>query len=141
MAADSFTAESPRKPILSYGNCFRSSGRSGRKTRFGYCNFNQVISLQKVGPITLLASSALLIYVIKLTFGLARVKQTGSFSGGSVVQNPPANAEDTGLIPGSGRCLGEGNCNTLKYSCLGNPIDRGAWRTIGHRVAKESDTT
>ena len=84
MAADSFTAESPGKPVLSYGNCFHSSGRSGRKTRFGYCNFNQVISLQKVGPITLLASSALLICVIKLTFGLARVKQTGGFSGGSV---------------------------------------------------------
>ena len=83
--------------------------------------------------------SAILICVIKLTFGLARVKQTGGFSGGSGVQNPPANAEDMVLIPGSGRCLGEGN--TLKYSCLGIPMDRGAWWTIVHRVAKESDTT
>ena len=48
------------------------------------------------------------------------------FSGGSVVKNPPANSEDMGLIPGSGRSLGEGNGNPLQYSCLGNPMDRGA---------------
>ena len=50
------------------------------------------------------------------------------FFGGSVVKNPPANAGDTrdvGLIPGWGRSLGEGNGNPLKYSCLGNPMDRG----------------
>ena len=35
---------------------------------------------------------------------------------------------------------GEGNGNPLQYSCLGNPMDRGAWRAIVHRVAKESDT-
>ena len=43
-----------------------------------------------------------------------------------VVKNPPANAEDIGLIPGSGRSLGEGNGNPLQYSCLGNPMDTGA---------------
>ena len=49
------------------------------------------------------------------------------FPGGSVVKNPPANAGDTGLIPGSGRSSGEGNGNPLQYSCLDNPMDRGAW--------------
>ena len=46
-----------------------------------------------------------------------------------------ANARDLGSISGSGRSPGEGNGNSLQYSCLGNPMDRGAW---GH---KESDTT
>ena len=46
--------------------------------------------------------------------------------GGSVVKNPPANAGDTGSIPGSGRSPGEGNGNPLQYSCLENPMDRGA---------------
>ena len=46
--------------------------------------------------------------------------------GGSVVQNLPANAGDTGLIPGLGRCPGEGNGNPLQYSSLENPMDRGA---------------
>ena len=48
------------------------------------------------------------------------------FPGGSVVKNPPAHAGDTGLFPGSGRFPGEGNDNLLKYSCLGNTIDKAA---------------
>ena len=51
------------------------------------------------------------------------------FPGGSVVKNLPANdTGDTGLIPGSGRVPEEGNGNSLQYSCLENPTDRGAWR-------------
>ena len=46
------------------------------------------------------------------------------------------NAGDLGLIPGSGRSPGEGNGNPLQYSCLGNPMDRGAWRATVHGVAK-----
>ena len=59
--------------------------------------------------------------------------------GGSVVKNPPANAGDIrgeGSIPGSGRSLGGGNSNPLQYSCLGNPMDRGAWWATVHGVAK-----
>ena len=63
------------------------------------------------------------------------------FPGGSVVKIPPASAGDVSLIPGWGRSSGEGNGNPLQYSCLGNPIDRGAWHAAVHRVAKESDTT
>ena len=46
--------------------------------------------------------------------------------GGRIVKNTPANAGDAGSIPGSGRSLGKGNGNPLQYSCLENPMDRGA---------------
>ena len=52
------------------------------------------------------------------------------FPGGPVVKNPPSNAGDTadlGIIPESGRSLGEGNSNLFQYSCLENPMDRVAW--------------
>ena len=49
------------------------------------------------------------------------------------------NEGDVGLIPGSARSPGEGNGNPLQYSCLENPMDRGAWWATVHRVAKESD--
>ena len=51
----------------------------------------------------------------------------GHCPGGLVVKNPPANAGDVGSVPGSGGTPGEGNGNSLQYSCLGNPMDRGAW--------------
>ena len=56
-----------------------------------------------------------------------------------VVKNQPANAgdvRDSGLIPGLGRAPGGGHGNSLQYSCLENPMDRGAWRASpwGHRV-------
>ena len=62
-----------------------------------------------------------------------------SCSGGSVVKNPSANAgdiRDVGSIPGSGRSPGGGYGNLFQYSCLENPMNRGAWRAIAHRVAK-----
>ena len=51
--------------------------------------------------------------------------------GGSVVKNPPA-IRDMGSIPELGRSPGEGNGNPLQYPCLGNPMDRQAWRVIVH---------
>ena len=54
---------------------------------------------------------------------------------GSVVKNLSASARDLSSIPGSGRSPGEGNGNPLQYSCLGNPMDRGAWRAADHGVA------
>ena len=56
-----------------------------------------------------------------------------------IVKNPPASAGDTrdkGSIPGSERSPGEGHGNPLQYSCLENPMDRGAWRATVHRGAK-----
>ena len=63
------------------------------------------------------------------------------FPGGSVAKNLLANAGDVGLIPGSGRSPGDGNGNPLQYSCLGNPMDRGAWQAAVHGVPEESDLT
>ena len=53
-----------------------------------------------------------------------------------VIKNPPANAGDMGLIPGSGRFPGEGNGNPLQYSCLENPMDGGTGWATAHGVAK-----
>ena len=56
-----------------------------------------------------------------------------------VVKTPPANSGasgDMGSILGRGRCPGGGNGNPLQYSCLGNPIDGGAWWATVHEVAQ-----
>ena len=56
--------------------------------------------------------------------------------GGSVVKNSPASAGDARLIPGLGRSPGEGNGNPLYYPCLGDLMDRAAWRAAVHGVAR-----
>jgi len=61
--------------------------------------------------------------------------------GGSDGKEFACNAGDTSSIPGSGRSPGEGNGYPLQYSCLGNPMDRGAWQAMVHVVAKELGTT
>ena len=65
--------------------------------------------------------------------------------GDTVIKNLSANAgnaREEGLIPGSGRSLGAGNGNPLQYSCLGNPLDREAWRaTYNPWDHKQSDMT
>ena len=66
------------------------------------------------------------IYVLLTSFSL---------TGGAVVKNP-ANAEDMGTIPGSGGSPKVGNGKPFLYSCLENSMDRGAWWSIGHGVAK-----
>ena len=68
------------------------------------------------------------------------------FPHGIGVKNPPANAGDSknpreGSISWSGRSPEGGNGNQLQYSCLENPMNRGAWWATIHRVTKESDTT
>ena len=66
---------------------------------------------------------------------------TWDLTGGSAVENPPANAGDTRSISGLGRSPGEGNGNPFQCLCLGNPMNRGAWWATVHGVTKESDTT
>ena len=61
-----------------------------------------------------------------------------------VVKNLPAytgDIRDLGSIPGLRRSPGGGHGNSLQCSCLENPIDRGAWWAIGHRVTEELDMT
>ena len=58
-----------------------------------------------------------------------------------MVKNPAVSTGDTGSIPGLGRSPGEENSNPLQYSCLGNPMDSGAWWATVHGVAKELGTT
>ena len=60
----------------------------------------------------------------------------GGFPGGSDSKESACNLGDLGSIPGWGRSLEEGNGNPLQYSCLENPMDRGAWWVTVHRVAK-----
>ena len=63
----------------------------------------------------------------------------GTSQGALMVKNPPAYAghvREEGLIPKLGRSPGGGNGNLLQYSCLENPMDRGAWWATVHRVAK-----
>ena len=58
------------------------------------------------------------------------------FLGGLDGKESTCNARDLGSIPGLGRSPGEGNGNSLQYSCLENPMDRGTWRATVHGVAK-----
>ena len=61
------------------------------------------------------------------------------FPGGAVVKNPAADqgdAGDEGSVPGSGRSPEEGNGQPLQYSCLGKPMNRGAWWVTVHEAAK-----
>ena len=58
------------------------------------------------------------------------------FPSGSAVKNPPANAGDAGSIPGLERSPGGGHGTPLQYSCLENPLDRGAWQATVHGVTK-----
>ena len=79
-----------------------------------------------------------------LSMGSRRVGHDWSdlaVAGSSDHKESACNAGDPGLIPGLGRSPGERNGNPLQYSCLENPMDRGAWRAIAHGFTKESDTT
>ena len=70
---------------------------------------------------------------IFILFGLYILR---GFPGGSDGKESACSEGDLGLIPGSGRSPGEGNSNPLQYSCLENPMDRGAWWGTVHAVAK-----
>ena len=63
------------------------------------------------------------------------------FPGGSAGRESPCNEGDLDLIPGLGRSPGEWNGYLLQYSCLENPMDRGAWKATVHRVNTELDMT
>ena len=56
--------------------------------------------------------------------------------GGSNGEESACNAGNLGSIPGKGKSPGEGNCHPLQYSCLENPMNKGAWRATAHGVVK-----
>ena len=62
------------------------------------------------------------------------------FPVGLVVKNLPDYAGDTSSMPGSGISPAGGNGNPLRYSCLGNSMDRGAWHATVHGATKQLDT-
>ena len=63
------------------------------------------------------------------------------FPGGSKGKESASKAKDPGLILGSRRSPGEGNCNPLQYPCLEDPMDRGAWQATVHGGIEELDMT
>ena len=74
------------------------------------------------------------IVVALSTLGILQLSM--GFPGGSEGKASACNAGDLGSIPGSGRSPGEGNGNTLQYSCLENPMDREAWWITVHGISK-----
>ena len=98
----------------------------------GHCPLFDLYRRQLMAILDLVASNHFILCPQAMPLG---------FPGVLAGKNPPGNAGDTGSIPGSGRSSGEGNGNLLQYSCLGNPMDRGAWWATVHGVAKELDTT
>ena len=67
---------------------------------------------------------------------LSKVYKSGGFPGGLVGKESACSAGEAGLIPGLGKSLGGGHDNPLQYSCLENPMDRGARRARVHRIVK-----
>ena len=67
---------------------------------------------------------------------ISAINITQGFPGGSVVKNPPTNAGDVSSIPGLGRYPGEGNGNSLQYSCLVNSVDKGVWQATVHGITE-----
>ena len=80
-----------------------------------------------------------MLFILKISFIYSFEPHCMASQVALAVKNPPAKAgdvKDTGLISGLGRSPREGNGNPLQYSCLENPMDRGAWQATAHRVAK-----
>ena len=104
------------------------------------CNPSSILWLSLTSPVRGdLKSSKTCSYPQDAEGPLGLVNITIGFYDGSVVKNPPASVGDVGWIPGLGRSPGEGNGHPLQYSCLGNPMNRGAGQATVHGVAKQSD--
>ena len=78
----------------------------------------------------------MLLVQLKIDSNCSHLLLKMDFPGGSMVKNLPANAGDTGSIPGSGRSPGRGRGNPVQYSCLENPMDREAWWSTIHGVTR-----
>ena len=94
-----------------------------------------ILEINPLGCITNVFSQSIGYFFILFMVSFALQKLINLISG-SDSKASACNAGDPGSIPGSGRSLGEGNGNPLQYSCLENPMDRGAWWATVHGVAK-----
>ena len=91
--------------------------------------------------LSLLNIASVLCFLFLFFFSGRKVCGILGLPGGSDSKESACNAGDPGLIPGSGRPPGEGKGYPLQYSCLENPMDRGAWQATVHVVTKQLDTT
>ena len=99
----------------------------GRKVRGFIGDFKSYPALQHPPPTPVPSGPPpALFLVLQMLQGIV-VHPPECFPGGSDSKPSPYNAGDPGSIPGAGRSPGEGNGNPLQYSCLENPMDRGAW--------------
>ena len=94
----------------------------------------QFIKVQQISVLIVYPPTLLNLLFSQLFDGSFRIFQ--GFPGGSEVKASACNAGDSGSIPELGRSPGEGNGNPLQYSCLENPMERGAWQATVHGVAK-----
>ena len=119
--------------------CSGERGGQGTNSDEGSRNLGSIQRLEKKGRSSVMGNSR--------DNGLERIwwgpSTVGGFPGGSVVKNLPANARDAGLIPWSGRPPGEGNGNSLQYSCLGNPWteEPGGLQSLGSQRVRHKLTT
>ena len=142
LCATPWTAAYQAPPSMGFSRQEYWSGVPSPSPKGGlYANKKQQVALHPVN-FRLLNNIQREIQQAKERLQLKRIQQAYlflnqdlGFSGVSVVKNPPANAGDADLIPGSGRSPGEGNGNPLQYSCLENSMDGGAWQAT-HGVAK-----
>ena len=92
----------------------------------------QLVKYPQIVIFNLIFSSKEYAFQIAYALGI----NSGNFPNSSVGKESSCNAGDLGSIPGSGRSSAEGNGNPLQYSCLENPMDRGAWQAAVHEVAR-----
>ena len=100
-------------------------------------------NLRNLGTLSffLFAFKEICLYFCKLFISFMGWEMHVCFPSGSVVKNPPANAANMGLIPGSGRAPVGGNGYPLQYSCLGSPTDRGTQCATVYGLTKELNVT
>ena len=97
------------------------------------------LSVLSLLPDTCNSPSFLLLFCLSWVINITDGNACGASPVAQLLKNPTVNAEVTrgmSLIPWSGRSPGKGNGNPLQYSCLGNPMDRGAWQATVHGVTK-----
>ena len=127
MPSNSVHGHSPVPPLSNKRKCLESRPVSGRRGRTGYHELGPVMVTDPAGHR----------FVLRLLSSPSLLRALRWLNG----REATCDAKDVSLIPGSGRSPGEGSGNPLRYSCLGNPMDRGAWWASAQGVTEEPDMT